>query len=246
MVFLSSAGQEVDRFLGARPPEMFAQRMHDVRNGVGTVADLKQRVAKDPNDLAARKQLAEVLTIQADPEADTHLVKLVDSDPTNAQGMGAWAMLQRGDLAFRQQDYPGAIARTEEVLAKFPDNKETADTAVETLALYYRKANQLDKVVDLERRILARTPDQPEALNRFAWNVAKTGLAMDEALAAAAKAVELSKRDPGIVDTLAEVHFRRGEYDQAIALMKECIQKQPGDHYYQEQLEKFTKGKQGA
>jgi thioredoxin-like negative regulator of GroEL len=246
MVFLSSAGEETDRFMGTRPPEEFAQKMRDVRNGVGTVADLRRRVEQAPDDLALRKKLAEVLTIQAAPDAEAQLMKLVEADPDNAKGVGAWAMLQRGDLAFRQQDYPTAIARTEEAWTKFPDNQETADVAIESLALYYRKSNNIEKVVDLERRILKRAPDDPKALNRFAWNVAKTGTALDEALIAAQEAVELSQRDPGIVDTLAEVHFRRGEHDQAIALMKECIQKQPDDNYFKEQLAKFTKAKQGA
>lgn len=246
LVFLSSAGEETDRFLGSRPADVFLKKMIDVRNGVGTVADLKRRVEQAPEDLALRKQLAEVLTIQAAPDADAHLVKLVAADTDNAKGVGAWAMLQRGDLAFRQQDYPAAIARTEEAWNRFPDNAATAEIAVESLALYYRKNNNLDKVVELERRILQRTPDDPKALNRFAWNVAKTGLALDEALAAAQKGVELSQRDPGIVDTLAEVHFRRGEHAQAIALMQECIQKQPDDSYFKEQLAKFTKAKQGA
>jgi thiol-disulfide isomerase/thioredoxin/lipopolysaccharide biosynthesis regulator YciM len=246
MVFLSSAGEETDRFLGTRPPEAFAQKMQDVRNGVGTVADLKRRVEAAPDDLELRRQLAEVLTFQAAPDADAQLVKLVAADSDNAKGVGAWAMLQRGDLAFRQQDYATAIARTEEAWNRFPDNPATAEVAVESLALYYRKNNNLDKVVELERRILKRAPDDPKALNRFAWNVAKTGLALDEALTAAQKGVELSQRDPGIVDTLAEVHYRRGEHDQAIALMQECIQKQPEDTYFKEQLEKFTKAKQGA
>jgi len=65
-------------------------------------------------------------------------------------------------------------------------------------------------------------PDSWSDLNNFAWTAARCRRNLDEALDFARKAVEGSKEDAGILDTLAEVHFQRGERDQAIETIKKC------------------------
>jgi tetratricopeptide (TPR) repeat protein len=59
-------------------------------------------------------------------------------------------------------------------------------------------------------------------LNGFAWMAARCRRELDDALDFARKAVDGSKEDPGILDTLAEVYFQRGEKDKAIETIKKC------------------------
>ena len=56
------------------------------------------------------------------------------------------------------------------------------------------------------------------------------------------KAVELTPNHAGNIDTLAEVHFQRGNKDQAIQLMKKCIELEPKNRYFRNQLKRFEAG----
>jgi uncharacterized Ntn-hydrolase superfamily protein len=71
------------------------------------------------------------------------------------------------------------------------------------------------------------------------YRTALAGVNLDESLAAATLAVEIEPQNPEILDTLAEVHFRRGEVDQAIAAGERALARDPESTYLQEQLERF-------
>jgi tetratricopeptide (TPR) repeat protein len=86
-------------------------------------------------------------------------------------------------------------------------------------------------------------PECADAHNQLAWLAARCRRNLDEALEHAQTAVRLAPQVSGYVDTLAEVHFQRGEATKAIELMKQCL-KMPSNNagYYREQLARFEKG----
>jgi tetratricopeptide (TPR) repeat protein len=87
--------------------------------------------------------------------------------------------------------------------------------------------------------ILKDYPKSCYALNSLAWLMAACRRDLDEALKYAQRAVELEPTHHGYLDTLAEVHFRRGDKAKAIALMEKCIAMEPGKSYYRKQLHRF-------
>ena len=48
-----------------------------------------------------------------------------------------------------------------------------------------------------------------------------------------------SRRIPGILDTLAEVHFRMGNAEKAVAVIDQAIALAPDDNYLQGQRQRF-------
>jgi tetratricopeptide (TPR) repeat protein len=76
----------------------------------------------------------------------------------------------------------------------------------------------LRKVVELDPNGLAW-----EAYNALAYRFAGWGIRLDDALQFAQRAVQLAPTG-ATFDTLAMVHFRRGEWDQAEAAWKQCIE----------------------
>ena len=58
--------------------------------------------------------------------------------------------------------------------------------------------------------------------------------------------MELTERDPGYLDTLAELYYARGEFDNAIAIGQEALDKEPGDEYFTDQVNKFKAAKEEA
>jgi membrane associated rhomboid family serine protease len=86
---------------------------------------------------------------------------------------------------------------------------------------------------------------EPLHLNNVAWTIA-TGPApspglVDVALQLAERAVEETRRrDPNILDTLAEAYFVAGRREAAIATIDEAIFLAPGVEYFREQRRRFT------
>ncbi len=78
--------------------------------------------------------------------------------------------------------------------------------------------------------------------NNLAWLEARLRRNLDQALEHARKAVALAPDQTGYLDTLAEVRFQRGEKAAAVALMKQCIDRDAGNAYYRKQLERFEAG----
>ena len=64
---------------------------------------------------------------------------------------------------------------------------------------------------------------------------------LDDALKHSTKAVKLEPKNAGYIDTLAEVHFRKGDRDKALSLMKECVELTPKNPYFKRQLVRFKK-----
>ncbi len=94
-------------------------------------------------------------------------------------------------------------------------------------------------------RLLA-LPDLPaDVLNNQAWLIAVSGDPGPEALEAAERLAERAvertgRRDPNLLDTLAEVYFAAGEAERAVAVIDEAIALAPEERYFREQRRRFT------
>lgn len=89
------------------------------------------------------------------------------------------------------------------------------------------------------------TDDYPKSgmlHNSAAWLCAACRRDLDKGLAHAEKAAALDEKHTGYRDTLAEVHFQRGDKDKAIELMKRCLELDPASSYFKKQLQRFEAG----
>jgi membrane associated rhomboid family serine protease len=82
------------------------------------------------------------------------------------------------------------------------------------------------------------------ALNNCAWTVAiaesATPQDLESALGLAERAVEETQRkEPTMLDTLAELQFRMGKTEDAVATIDEAIAIDPAEPYYTEQRKRF-------
>jgi tetratricopeptide (TPR) repeat protein len=121
---------------------------------------------------------------------------------------------------------------------RFPDT-EWHDRGLTLLAHTYFRQDKRDQSVETYMKYVERHPDDPGVLNGFAWFCAQRKFGFDEALPVALKAVELSNRDAGILDTLAELYFAMGKYAKAIEIGEEAASKEPEDSYLKDQLNKY-------
>lgn len=82
--------------------------------------------------------------------------------------------------------------------------------------------------------------------NNTAWLAVRCKRDLDAALEHARKGVELEPDNAGHLDTLAEVHFQRGDKAKAVELMKKCVEMQPKYEYFRKQLKRMQAGDRDA
>ncbi|UCD57191.1 MAG: tetratricopeptide repeat protein [Candidatus Hydrogenedentota bacterium] len=112
----------------------------------------------------------------------------------------------------------------------------------------YEEGGRRDELMKTYKKVLSIEP--AGAHNEIAWILATSKhpeiFAPEEAIRHANTAIELEPH-PWYIDTLAEAYYAKGEYDLAIAIIKEAMAKKPDDmQYYQKQLEKFQKAREQA
>lgn len=100
-------------------------------------------------------------------------------------------------------------------------------------------ARERDRVGWILRRALDSGLRDADALNALAWYCATHDLFLKESLEAALRAVEVQPKDFAILDTLAEVYFRMGETEAAIATAERALALEPEDPYLKGQLGRF-------
>ena len=124
-----------------------------------------------------------------------------------------------------------------------PAEVDVAIELVPELERQGRKKNAqelFDRLFALHEKMCADYPKSAWAHNTLAWLAARCQRQLEKALAHAETAVKLEPKDTSYKDTLAEVHFQRGETDKAVELMKTCTEANPKNAYYRKQLERYA------
>jgi tetratricopeptide (TPR) repeat protein len=142
-----------------------------------------------------------------------------------------------------------ARKEAEAALDLLPGNVELTVQFVPALDRLGRKKEAdalFDAQVAVLRPLCADYPRGAWLHNNLAWMSACCRRNLDEGLEHARKAVELDPETTGYLDTLAEVHFQRGEREQALEFMKKCLARDAGNAYYRKQLKRFEAGDRNA
>lgn len=103
-------------------------------------------------------------------------------------------------------------------------------------ALAAHERNQVGRTLE---RVLERGTKDANLLNGLAWFTALANVYLDQALEAAKRAVDLEPKNFEIIDTLAEVHFRRGELAEAVAAAERALKLDPKSTYLKDQVARF-------
>ena len=97
------------------------------------------------------------------------------------------------------------------------------------------------KSVALHEKLIADHPRCASHHNSLAWTLARCRRDLGKAIEHARRAAELAPDNCAILDTLAEVHFQRGEKEEAIRAIGRCIELEPGVERHKLALERFEK-----
>ncbi|MEO7244125.1 MAG: tetratricopeptide repeat protein [Rubrivivax sp.] len=101
-------------------------------------------------------------------------------------------------------------------VARFPDD---TDLLYEQ-AMMAEKADRLDDMERLLRRVIELKPDHGHAQNALGYSLADRGQRLPEARALIQRALELQPGDPFITDSLGWAEYRLGNHDEALRLLR--------------------------
>ncbi len=148
--------------------------------------------------------------------------------------------------AVARNDPTEIAARLKELQAAKADDPEIVQEMVAQLtkAGDQNAADQLFTPIEAKLRAdLAANPTSPQEMNSVAWFLARSGRKLDDALKFAEQAVAADPKNGALIDTLAEVHFQRGESKEAVALETKALAADPGRPELERQMRRFKSGK---
>lgn len=238
VIFVDAEGQEVDRVAGFVKPEPFLERLAEIRAGTNTFGGLRARAKAQPDDVDVAKLLADKYLERGEfPEAMRLYDEILAKDPEDRSGHAAQVYLTRAKAQLSSRNEQGAIQSLDKVLSLHDPNAiREAYPALRRLHLIAQREEEVDRLHDRVTEILGA---DAYVLNDIAWFYASRSARLDDALGWARRSVELAPEDPTVLDTLAEVHHRRGEHALAVQAIEKAVRFDPTSDYFQKQLVRF-------
>ena len=162
---------------------------------------------------------AKVALAKGDKTNATRLLKEVAQRTPEASGL--YVLLAQ--LESSSGDNKSAIAQFQQAIQRNPDDVTSQlqlGMAYDAEGDYANARKHYETVVKLNPRVAM-------AWNNLAYLLAERLNELEPAAAAAGKARELQPSDPDTADTLGWIHFRKGEFPQALNLLREAAGRKP-------------------
>jgi tetratricopeptide (TPR) repeat protein len=179
------------------------------------IAYLDKLTKEYPDNLYAKTLLGQVLAGSGDAvAAEQMLESTLDSDESWVPAYTALAGLQEGDVGAQIDIYKRG-------LNAMPGSQEMALL----LGTAYERSGRIDDAIAAYEEILAVDPELPAVANNLAALLAD--YRTDDA--SLEKALELASQfedseNPAFLDTLGWVHYRLGDYDEAIPYLEKSVE----------------------
>lgn len=235
VILIDQGGAEIDRIVGYEKREPWVKEILGYAFNVGTLADLKAQADEKKSGELFYKVGMKYYDRGSYADSLAYIGK-AKADPANSDELKGLIGLLEGECLLQTDPEKGKKLLRDIMTGT---DKDRAEAAFEELAGYYRKKKDDDGTVAIFKEMLLKKGDDKDFLNSYAWTFAEIGKELDSAAEAARKAVELSKEDPQVLDTLAEVYYKMGKKQLAVETIEKAIAKEPEDEYYKDQKAKF-------
>ncbi len=111
--------------------------------------------------------------------------------------------------------------------AAYALSKEQDGQAAAGLAAVLQQLGRGQEAVEIYKKLLQQEPNNPQVLNNLAFELAEQGKDLASAMNYAKQAAAQLPNQPQIIDTIAAIHLKQDEVDQALRLL-EPLAGQPG------------------
>jgi len=240
LLIVDAAGNEVNREVGYRATDRFIKFLDDTRTGRGTVQGLEALIKGGDDTFENRVTLGEKYVMRGDNDlARAQFEKAIAMKPDDPGGRAADLLLKLAQAERTAGASAAAIADYGTFLERFPASPRRLE-ALSAKATAQADAGDKEAAVATYRSIVAAKPDDPLVLASFARFCAQNQTALDEAVAAGRKAVELTGgKNASVYDALADVYAARLQWDDAVFTSEQALAQSPNDGYLRGRLEQF-------
>lgn len=209
---------------------------------------LKKAIAQVPaHEDSHRDLIVLYLAHEQLPEAQSLLETVVERWP-----QALWAHFQLGRLYLILKWPERAEESYRQVLAIEPQTDRESELHARAhgeLGNVYYEHEDYERAEEYFKKALELNPLDDSSLNNLAWLYAIQGIHLREGVRLSRRSLRLRPHAPSYLDTLAELHYRLGNTERAILIIRQAIALQPDDPdlrtHLHRQLAKFTSGAPG-
>ncbi len=131
-------------------------------------------------------------------------------------------VLMQASLYNQQNQAEKAFSLLSETLLQMPDEKDL----LYTRALVAEHLGKLDVLESDLKKILAKYPNDAQALNAFGYTLLNDAKRYHEAEKYLQRAIKLQPNEPAIMDSFGWLQFKLGNYPQALKYLQTAYEKQ--------------------
>jgi tetratricopeptide (TPR) repeat protein len=166
----------------------------------------------------ARLRIADMLGLAGKTdEAIEHLDAMLKGSQSNGSLVRIY--VAKGELLRFARRYEDAMAVFNTALDIVPGNSDL----LYARALVAERLGRIDQLETDLKFILKTEPDNAHALNALGFTLADQTERYEEAYDYLKRAIEIMPDDPAIIDSLGWVHYRMGNYEEAIHLLRTAL-----------------------
>ena len=177
--------------------------------------------------LRANADIQTALILEAMGRSDdslSHLKAIVAEKPGDIESIIALANLYRA-----RKQWPEAASAYTKALDLIGQPASSDWTLLYSRGIAYERSKQWPLAEADFKKALELKPDQPQVLNYLGYSWVDQGMNLDEAFRLLRKAVDATRGDGYIVDSLGWAYYKLGRYDEARRELETAIELKPGD-----------------
>ena len=198
--------------------QYYLGRIYENRKQYEAAIDWYREVHVGEYKFDARLRIADMLGISGrTEEAIEHLDAMLKG--SQSDGSLVRIYISKGELLRSVRRYEEALAVFNTALGIVPGNSDL----LYSRALVAEKLGRIDLLEADIRTILKTEPDNAHALNALGFTLADQTDRYQEAYGYIKRAIEIMPDDAAIIDSWGWVHYRLGEYDKAIGLLRKAL-----------------------
>ncbi|MDE2997855.1 MAG: tetratricopeptide repeat protein [Gemmatimonadota bacterium] len=147
----------------------------------------------------------------------------VYSKAVNARPEDLRFRLAVGRTYLAEKNWEAAIPELESLLSRLEDDPELLEDVLYDLGHGYERAGRFDSAVAVFQRLLARAPDNHQALNYLGYMFAEKGVRLGEAEAYIERALKGDPENGAYLDSMGWVYFQQQRYREAMQFLKRAL-----------------------
>lgn len=140
-------------------------------------------------------------------------------------GLQTVALRNMGQLAIQWKDWPIALVHLRALHKRLPEEATTSDD----LAVVHYLMGKTEEAFAMYDALVKANPERIDLLNNYAYFLTESGQHLQRAKALMEKVLEKDATTGAYLDSMAWVHFKLGDLEQAQALLEQALALEPND-----------------